>query len=113
MIIGYPFGISTVMNYLCMSVLLVMDAQCTYAGLSGGEHALTVKPGSFFILSSWFRFISPDISFGLKELAESNLIPLVPVARYFVTAKGSFRIFRGAVKVDRTCLDTGGDLFRV
>ena len=47
------------------------------------------------------------------ELAESNLTPLAPVARYFVTAKESFRIFRGAVKVDHTYLDTGGDLFRV
>ena len=47
------------------------------------------------------------------ELAESNLTPLAPIARYFVTAKGSFRNFRGAVEVDHTCLDTGDDLFRV
>jgi hypothetical protein len=45
MIIEYRFGITTVINHLCMSVLLVLDAQCTYAGLSGGEYALTVKPG--------------------------------------------------------------------
>ena len=45
MIIGYPFGVTTVINHLCMSVLLVLDAQCTYAALSGGEYALTVKPG--------------------------------------------------------------------
>jgi hypothetical protein len=45
MIIGYPFGVTTVINHLCMSVLLVLDAQCTYAALSGGEYAVTVKPG--------------------------------------------------------------------
>ena len=45
MIIGYPFGVITVINHLCMSVLLVLDAQCTYAALSGGEYAVTVKPG--------------------------------------------------------------------
>jgi hypothetical protein len=45
MIIGYPFGVTTVINHLCMSGLLVLDAQCTYAALSGGEYALTVKPG--------------------------------------------------------------------
>jgi hypothetical protein len=44
MIIGYPFGVITVITHRCMSVLLVLDAQCTYAGLSGGEYALTVKP---------------------------------------------------------------------
>src|SRR6202163_3727499 len=44
-IIGYPFGVTTVINPLCMSVLLVLVAQCTYAGLSAGEYALTVKPG--------------------------------------------------------------------
>jgi hypothetical protein len=36
---------TTVINHLCMSVLLVLVAQCTYAGLSAGEYALTVKPG--------------------------------------------------------------------
>jgi hypothetical protein len=45
MIIGYPFGVTTVINHLCMSVLLVLDAQCTYAALSDGEYAVTVKPG--------------------------------------------------------------------
>ena len=45
MIIGYPFGVTTVINHLCMSVLPVLDAQCTYAALSGGEYAVTVKPG--------------------------------------------------------------------
>src|ERR1700730_8600467 len=45
MIIGYPFGVTTVINHLCMSVLLVLVAQCTYAGLSAGEYALIVKPG--------------------------------------------------------------------
>ena len=45
MIIGYPFGVTTVINHLCMSVLLVLDAQCTYAALAGGEYAVTVKPG--------------------------------------------------------------------
>src|ERR1700680_4616364 len=45
MIIGYPFGVTTVINHLCMSILLVLDAQCTYAALSGGEYAVTVKPG--------------------------------------------------------------------
>jgi hypothetical protein len=45
MIIGYPFGVITVITHLCMSVLLVLDAQCTYAALSGGEYAVTVKPG--------------------------------------------------------------------
>ena len=44
MIIGYPFGVITVITHLCMSVLLVLDAQCTYAALSGGEYAVTVKP---------------------------------------------------------------------
>jgi len=45
MIIGYPFGVTTVINHLCMLVLLVLVAQCTYAGLSAGEYALTVTPG--------------------------------------------------------------------
>jgi hypothetical protein len=42
---GYPFGVTTVINHLCMSFLLVLVAQCTYVGLSAGEYALTVKPG--------------------------------------------------------------------
>ena len=45
MIIGYPLGVTTVTNRLCMLVLLVLVAQCTYAGLSAGEYALTVTPG--------------------------------------------------------------------
>src|ERR1700682_5326403 len=49
--------------------------------------------GSFYILSSWLGSISADIrpresQLCLKELAESNLTPLAPVARHFVTAKG-------------------------
>jgi hypothetical protein len=74
--------------------------------------------GSFYILSSWLGSISADIrpresQLCLKELAESNLTPLAPLARYFLTANGSFRISRGAVKVDHAWLDTGDDLFCV
>src|SRR3984893_10222179 len=84
------------------------------------------QDGSFYGLSSVHSISSPigsglsqqtsgsaNHSFCFKELAESNLTPLAPIPRYFVTAKESFRIFRGAVKVDHIYLDTGGDLFRV
>jgi hypothetical protein len=43
MIIGYLFGVTTVVNHHRVSVLLVLDAQCTYAALSAGEYAVTVN----------------------------------------------------------------------
>src|SRR3981189_1067311 len=60
------------------------------------------QDGSFYSLSS-VHFISSPVGSGLslrtsgranhsfcfQELAESNLTPLAPIARYFVTAKGA------------------------
>jgi hypothetical protein len=83
------------------------------------------QDGSFYSLSS-VQFISSPVGSGLSLqtsgranhsfVSRNSPKAISPRSRPLpdiCNRKGSFRNFRGAVKVDHTCLDTGGDLFRV
>src|ERR1700716_1454000 len=78
--------------------LLGHSKLCSHSPRGDGNR----QDGSFYGLSSVHSISSPvglglslqtsgraNHSFCFKELAESNLTPLAPVARYFVTAKGA------------------------